>query len=177
MGLSENSVPLHPMVNDHYTPFSDIPICFFWGNFIVPFLERQPLLNASWNLAAHIAVCICLCPLPRTFPLRSAMQIDICQGAVVLQALQTMSLCSIQISKFFPFFLQSFSVPCQLHTPTPWCELYSPAAQLPHPPRSHLEGLSESIHTARIRDELDPLHASRTLKGTLQYVNLDLNNF
>ena len=37
LGLSENSVPLHPMVNDHYpllngynwgyTPFSDIPIC------------------------------------------------------------------------------------------------------------------------------------------------------
>ena len=39
MGLSENSVPLHPMVlliiiptkwHWRYTPFSDIPICFFW---------------------------------------------------------------------------------------------------------------------------------------------------
>ena len=40
MGLSENSVPLHPMVNDHYpyekwlfhwgyTPFSDIPGMIF----------------------------------------------------------------------------------------------------------------------------------------------------
>ena len=41
MGLSENSVPLHPMVNDHYpyekwlfhweyTPFSDMPKWEMW---------------------------------------------------------------------------------------------------------------------------------------------------
>ena len=47
MGLSENSVPLHPMVNDHYpylngynwgyTPFSDIPIFHhYFSNFANP---------------------------------------------------------------------------------------------------------------------------------------------
>ena len=143
-----------------YTPFSDIPIWSFLGNFIVPFLGRQPLLNASWNLAAHIAVCIRLCPLPRTFPLRSAVQIEICQGAVVLHCKQW-ACAAYRYLYSSLFFCSHFLFP-RLGANGFW------AAQLPsppHPPGSHLEGLSESIHTARIRDELDPLHASRTLKG------------
>ena len=48
MGLSENSVPLHPMVNDQisllngynweYTPFSDIPKCWRVFGFFMRYL-------------------------------------------------------------------------------------------------------------------------------------------
>lgn len=106
-----NHIIIHnPWNSRSYIPCLSLLVCIwsFFGNFIVPFLGRQPLLHASWNLTAHIAVCICLCPLPCTFPLRSAMQIEICQGVVVLQALQTMSLRSIQISIFFLFFCSHF---------------------------------------------------------------------
>ena len=57
MGLSENSVPLHPLVNDHYTilyllngynwgytPFSDIPI------YIYIYIDDLPIQNGDLPL-------------------------------------------------------------------------------------------------------------------------------
>ena len=47
MGLSENSVPLHPMVNDHYHSFSLLK-GYFFGD--IPRFQTHPYNTPSGKL-------------------------------------------------------------------------------------------------------------------------------